>query len=242
MSFDPPEKAVKKVSAAIDKVKKELNGALGTATQQLERDDINRKIAFLESTLLVIINKDGKLNPAYEELANARVQQEIKNLTATVSLLKQSGSRVITNGTIRIHRQKTKLSKEYVEEVFHTAGFTISEIDPLKGMPKFPTNADKTYAELEALRGSKDPNPNGADLTQATDLYAFTAYLVGEPENAAEYRIKSTPELASLLDGFAKKFATRNDNLGKLCASLATSGKSYVFNSEDNRQAYEVYL
>ena len=242
LPFDPPEKAVKKVSAAIDKVKKELSGTLGTSTQQLERDEINRKIAFLDSTSSAIFNKDSKLKPAYEELADAKTKQEIEKLTATVSLLKQSGSRVITNGTIRIHRQKTRLSKEHVEEVFHDAGFTISEIDPLKDLPKFPTNADKIYAELEALRKSKDPNPNGADLTLATDLYAFAAYLVGEPENAVEYRAKATPELAALLDGFAKKFATRNDNLGKLCASLATAAKSYVFNSEDNRQAYEAYL
>ena len=243
LPFDPPEKAAKKVIAAIEKTKKELNGLLGTATQQLERDDINGKLDFLNTTYSTILSSDGKLTPAYEDLVKAKIKQEIENLTATVSLLKRSGSRVITNGTIRIHRQKTKLSKEHVEGVFHTAGFIISEIDPLKAMPKFPINADKTYAELEALRNSKNPNPNGADPSLATDLYAFTAYLAGEPENAVEYRIsKSTAELATLLDGFAKKLATRNDNHGKLCASLATAGKSYVFNSEDNRQAYEAYL
>jgi len=240
LPFDPPEKVAKKVSAAIDKVKKELG--TGTVTQQLERDEINKKLAFLESISSSIFQKDGKLNPTYEKLADAKTKQEIENLTATVSLLKQSGSRVITNGTIRIHRQKTKLSEEHVKEVFHTAGFSISEIDPLKELPKFPTNADIIYAELEALRKSKDPNPNGADLTLATDLYAFAAYLVGEPENAVEYRAKETPELATLLDGFAKKFAQRTDNLGHLCFSLATKAKSFVFNSEDNRHAYEAYL
>ncbi len=242
LSFDPPEKAAKKVSAAIDKAKKELSGALGTATQQLERDEINAKLSFLETTSTAIFSNDGKLTSAYEELAKARTKQEIENLTATVTLLSQSSSRWYTEGTLRIHRQKTKLSKENVEKVFIDAGFKKSEIDPLKALPKFPTNADKTFAELEVLRESKDPNPNGPDLTLATDFYAFAAYLVGEPENAAEYRSKSTPELATLLDGFAKRLATRNDNLGKLCASLATAGKSYVFNSEDNRQAYGAYL
>jgi predicted RNA-binding Zn-ribbon protein involved in translation (DUF1610 family) len=242
LPFDPPERAAKKVTAAIDRVKKELGGALGAATQQLERDEINEKLIFLDASSSGIFSNDGKLTQAYDELAEAKIKQEIEKLTAAVSLLKQSGSRTITNGTIRIHRQKTKLSKENVEDVFRNAGFTITEIDPLKAMPKFPTNADKTYNELEALRKSKDPNPNGADLTLATDLYAFAAYLAGEPENAAAYRNKSTPELAGLLDGFAKKFANLNDNLGKLRASLATAGKTYVFNSEDNRHAYEAYL
>jgi len=238
LPFDPPEKAPKKIKVAIDKTKKELNESLGTATQQLERDELNKKLRSLDK----FFGSDGKLSPDYEEEAKTRTRQEMEKLSATVALLSQSGSRWYTEGTLRIHRQKTKLSKEHVEEIFKAAGFNKSEIDPLKAFPKFPTNAEKTFIELEALRKSKDPNPNAADLTKSTDMYAFTAYLVGEPDNAAEYRSKSTPELASLLDGFAKKFAMRNDDLGKLCASLATAGKSYFFNSEDNRQAYETFL
>ncbi|MDR1802847.1 MAG: hypothetical protein LBQ94_04515 [Treponema sp.] len=241
LPFDPPEKAVKKIIAAIDKVKKELETVRGTSTQQLERDEINRKLAFLETTSSAIFSNDGKLTAVYEKLSKEKLGQETKNLSAIVSLLKQSGSRKITNGTIRIHQQKSKLSREHVEEVFRTAGFTITEIEPFK-MPEFPVNADKIYAELEALRKSKDSNPNGADLTKAVDLYAFAAYLADEPENAGEYRSKSTPDLANIFDDFAKKFAMRNDNLGKLCASLATAGKAYVFNSESNRKNYEAYL
>jgi hypothetical protein len=242
LSFDPPERAAKKVSAAVDRVKKELGGALGLANQQLERDEINRKLTFLDASSSSIFSKDGKLTPAYDTLAKAKTKQEIDNLAATVSLLKQFGSRTITNGTLRIHHQKTKLSKENVENVFRNAGFTITEIDPLKALPKFPTNTDRIHAELEALRKSKDPNPNGADLTLATDLYAFAAYLEGKPKNAAEYRGKPTTELKTLLEGFTVKLSTRNDNLGKLWASLATAGKTYVFDSEDHRQAYESYL
>jgi predicted RNA-binding Zn-ribbon protein involved in translation (DUF1610 family) len=240
LPFDPPEKAAKKVTAAIDKTKKDINGLLGTVTQQLERDDINRKLKFLETVSAAIFSNDGKLISQYEDMVKARTEQEIKKLTATVSVLKQSGFRMVTNGTIRVHRQKTKLSKEHVEEVFRASGFTISEINPLKAMPKFPELADKTYAELEALQKSKDPQ--GADLTKVKDLYALAAYLSGGPENAVEYCGKSTVELKNLFDDFARKLSTRNDDLGKRCAALATHGKIYVFNSEDNRQAYETYL
>jgi hypothetical protein len=74
------------------------------------------------------------------------------------------------------------------------------------------------------------------------DLYDLAAYLAGEPEKAAEYRGKSTPELKSLFDGFAKEYSTRTDNFGHLCSALAIYGKIYVFDSEDHRQDYEAYL
>jgi biotin carboxyl carrier protein len=132
-----------------------------------------------------------------------------------------------------------------VEDVFRSAGFTVrSTADLFKKYPGFPTNADKIYAELEAFRNSKDPKPNtnGAALKRVEDLYDFAAYLAGEPENAAVYRSKSTDELKSRFDGLAKEYSTRTDNFGHLCSSLATYGKTYVFDSEDHRQGYEAYL
>ena len=242
LPFDPPEKAAKKVKTAIEKVKKELNSALGTTTQQIERDTINEKLSFLDSTAADILSGDAKLTPRYDEMARKHTETEVENLKAAVALLKLSGTRIVTNGTIRVQRGKTKLSKGNVEKAYRDAGITISEIDSLAAYPKFPTNADKIFTELEVLRKIKDPNPQGKDLTLAVDLYAFVAYLCGEPENSAEYKSKAASELASLLDRFSKQFSTRNDNLGKLCASIATAGKSYVFNSEDNRKAYNAFL
>ena len=121
-------------------------------------------------------------------------------------------------------------------------GFSIVDIDPLAAMPMFPKNAERTHSEIVALGRTKDPNPNGADTSVVTDLYAFAAYLEGEPENAALYRSKTTAELLGLFDSHAKRFAMRNDDLGKLCASLSTAAKTYVFNSDENRQAYENFL
>jgi len=240
LPFDPPEKSAKKVIDAIDKLKKELNGDLRSTSQQLKHDEINGKLRYLDEISQTIFSSDGKLTDAYKELANAKTKQERETLKAAVLLLKQSGSRVITNRKIGYHKRERKLSKEHVEEVFRNEGFEISEIDPLKALPKFPTNVKYIDDELDALRKDKAPN---ADLTKVTNLYAYAAYL-GEkkPENEAEYRSKTTQELANLLDEKAKEFSPRNDDLGKRCASLATAGKSYVFNSEENRQKYEAYL
>jgi predicted RNA-binding Zn-ribbon protein involved in translation (DUF1610 family) len=251
LPFDPPEKAPKKVKEAIEKKLKELGTSLGNESQQLKRNEYNGAIAFLKACLgegdaSLPIFDGGKLNALYIELAETRTKKEISILKATVDFQKQSGAHVITNGTIRTQVRKTRLSKENVEKIYQEAGFTISTVDPNKAYPKFPTNADKIYDELKVLRGMKDQNPQGHDLAMCVDLYAFTAYLSSTPGNAAEnpveYKSKSTSELKSILDGFSRPLSQRNDPLGKLLASIASAGKSYVFNSEDSRAAYEKHL
>ena len=243
LPFDPPEKAPKKIKGALDKADKSLSGALGTVTQQAERDELNAKIKYLKDMRVELFGADGKLTPKMDELANARVQKAKTRLEATVRLLKlDGGDLVVTSGTIKEQRKKTKLSKESVEEIYNKHGFSIADIDPLAAFPKFPANAERIYKELAQLRVSKDPNPKGADLTLVHDLYAFAAYLEGEPENTAEYRIHETKELESQFDSYARKNTMRNDTLGKLCVSLATAGKKYVFDSEEHRTQYDAFL
>jgi len=243
LPFDPAEKTPKKVIVAIEKTKKELNKALGTETQQTKRDEIHEKLECLESFKYPLVS-GGKLTPAYENLAKTRTRIEVEKLTATAYLLKQSGRRWYTDGMLCTHRQKTKLLKERVEEVFRTAGFVKSPVNPLKYYPKFPTNADKIYEELGSLRKKKDPNPNAPNLATIKDLYAFAAYLDGGmPENAEEYRSsKSTHELKELFDDKGIKLSGRNDDLGKLLASINGMGKSFIFNDDKNRKEYDEYL
>lgn len=244
LSFDPPEKSAKKVKVIIDKKIKELGTSLGSSTQQLERDEKTAQLEFLKSVSEKILSPDGKklIESAYQLLATQRVDSEMKRLKSTAFLMSQTGSLLISDGTIKFHRRERKLSEEHVKEVFTSLGFSIVNIDPLSSFPKFPTNAERTYSEIIALRKTKDPNPNGADTSLVKDLYSFAAYLNAEPENAALYRTKATAELAELFDSHAKKFSMRNDNLGKLCASLSTAAKKYIFSSEENRQAYEDFL
>jgi hypothetical protein len=245
LPFDPPEKAAKKVSAAIEKTVKDLGTALGSATQQIERDRINGELKFLQDRKSEVLTPDGKLTTQYEALSKSRVDRELENLKSTVNFLivtLKGKGRIVTNGTIKTQTRKTKLSKENVEFVYKQMGFTIKEIDPISAMPKFPTNAERIYDELAALRRAKDPNPLGADVTMAVDMYAFIAYLKNEPNNAVEYRGKTTTELASILDDYSKRFSTRNDDLGKLCASLSTAGKTFIFKSDNSRHAYELHL
>ena len=244
LSFDPPEKSAKKIKSAIDKKVKDLGASLASSTQTIERDEITARINFLKEISEKVLVLDGKkLNESeYQTLASQRVDSELKRLRSTASLLAQAGTLRISEGMIKFHRRERKLSEEHVREIFTGLGFSIVNIDPLSAMPKFPKNAERTHSEIVALSRTKDPNPNGPDTSLVTDLYAFAAYLEGEPENAALYRSKTTAELLGLFDSHAKKFSMRNDNLGKLCNSLSTAAKTYVFNSDENRQAYENFL
>ncbi len=167
---------------------------------------------------------------------------ECAKLTSAAQLLKQAGCHTITSGTVRIHLRKTKLSRAHIEEVYRDEGFTISEIDTLAAYPKFPTNSEGLFMELDALSKLQDPNPNGADLRMIKDLYFFVAYLNGELENAAEYRNMTTSELEKLLKSAARGLTVRNDSFGIRCCSLATSARIYVFNTDKNRAAYDIYL
>lgn len=244
LPFDPPEKSAKKVKVAFDKKIKDLGASLASATQQIERDEITARIKFLEAAARKVFVSDGKkLNESeYQALASQRVDSELKRLTSTASLMSQTGSLLISEGMVKFHRRERKLSEEHVREIFTGLGFSIVDIDPLSAMPKFPTNAERTHTEIAALSRTKDPNPNGPDTSLVTDLYAFAAYLEGEPENAALYRSKTTAELLGSFDSHAKRFSMRNDDLGKLCNSLSTAAKKYVFNSDENRQAYDDFL
>lgn len=244
LSFDPPEKSARKVKATIDKKVKDLGTSLTNESQQIKRDEITARMEFLKAVSEKILVSNGKkLNEGeYLALASQRVDSELKRLKSTALLMSQVGSSVISVGMIKFHRKERKLSEENVRKVFRELGFSIVEVDPLAAMPTFPKNAERTYSEIVALSRMKDPNPNGTDTSLVTDLYAFAAYLEGEPENAALYRSKMTTELLGLFDSHAKRFAMRNDDLGKICASLSTAAKTYVFNTDENRQAYENFL
>ena len=243
LSFDPAEKAAKKIKAAIEKAEKSLGGMLGSISQQAQRDEINGKLDLLREVKAEVLSNDGKVLPKFAELADERKTTSRKRLESAIRLEKLSKSElVVTNGKIKAQKKNTRLSKESIEDAYRSYGFTILNIDPFAAMPKFPTNSEKIYSELAILRESRDPNPNGADLTKVYDLYSFAAYLSGEPENAAEYKDMSTRDISNLFDEYSKKNSMRNDPLGKLCVSIATAGKTNVFNNETNRKAYEQFL
>jgi len=244
LPFDPPEKSAKKVKAAIDKKVKELGASLGSETQQVKRDEMTEQINLLNDTASTILAPDGKkvVESTYSALAEARTQSEIAKLKATANLMAMTGTKVITEAAIKELRKERKLSDEHVREVFTNLGFSVKSFEGIDVASLFPKQIKKTDEYISALSKTKDPNPNGADTSLVIDLYSFAAYLMEEPENSVVYRGKGTDELLGIFDTFSKKFSQRNDNLGKLCASIATAAKTYVFNSDENRKKYDFHL
>ena len=244
LTFDPPETNARQVKKKIDQKKTELGSDLGRETQQTNRDALQVQIDYLDGIAAAILSPDGKklIDSAFKPLADEKTAAELSALSATVELLALTGGHTVTEATIRHYKKESRLSVEHVKKSFTDAGFEIIDKDPLAAFPKFPTNADRIYSELAALRRTKDPNPNGADTSIAIDLYAFAAYISNDTGSVALYRAMETKELWAIFDPASRRYSQRNDDLGKLCGSLSAAAKTYVFNSDDNRAAYERHL
>lgn len=244
LAFDPPETNAKQVKKKIDRKREEIGSALGRETQQTNRDAFQAQIDYLDGIVVQILSPDGKklIDSAFKPLADKKTADELSALSATVELLVLTGGHTVTESTVRHYKKESRLSVEHVKKVFIDAGFEIIDKDPLVAFPKFPTNADRIYSELAALRRTKDPNPNGADTSVVLDLYSFAAYISNDVENIALYRAMETKELWAIFDPASRKYSQRNDDLGKLCGSLSAAAKTYVFNSDENRAAYERHL
>lgn len=244
LAFDPPETNARQVKKKIDQKKAELGSALGRETQQADRETLQAQIDSLDGITAQILSSDGKklIDSTFKLLADKKRATELSALSATVELLALTGGRTVTEAAIRHYRKESRLSAEHVKEVFANAGFEIIDKDPLADFPKFPTNADRIYSELAALRRAKDPNPNGADTSGVSDLYSFAAYISNDAENTVLYRAMGTKELWAIFDPASRRYSQRSDDLGKLCGSLSAAAKTYVFNSDENRAAYERHL
>lgn len=245
LAFDPPETNAKKVKKEIDQKVAELGSALGRETQQTNRDALQAKKDYLEGVAARILSPDGKkiIDQGYiKSLAEKKIDAEMSALRSKVKLYAMAGKHIVTAKAIRDQRKETKLSAEHVKEIYQAAGFEIVEVNMLAAYPKFPANIDRTHSDLVALRGTKDPNPNGADTSVVEDLYAFAAYLENDVASIPLYRDLDREKLWSIFNTASLRFSQRNDNLGKLCGQLSAAAKTNVFDSDENREAYNLYL
>lgn len=245
LAFDPPETNAKKVKKEIDQKVAELGSALGRETQQTNRDALQAKKDYLEGVAARILSPDGKKIIDHEyikSLAEKKIDAEMSALRSKVRIYARAGKHIVTAKAIRDQRRDTKLSADHVKEIYLTAGFEIVEVNLLAAYPKFPANIDRTHDDLVALRGTKDPNPNGADTSVVDDLYAFAAYLENDITSIPLYRALDREKLWSIFNTASLRFSQRNDNLGKLCGQLSAAAKTNVFDSDENQEAYNLYL
>ncbi|MCL2527645.1 MAG: hypothetical protein FWE42_04420 [Defluviitaleaceae bacterium] len=250
ISFDPVETRATKVKEAIEKASRDLDGLLGSESSSVKRDEYNANKASLAAIKSKILEQpdEKKLTPYFKELAEKRTQQEVAALKASVNLIPKN-KRTVTEGFIKNRRREgLRLDVSTIRKVYEDEKFEILPA-PKMVKPDFPTNADKIYDLLEAIRTQPDYNifyPNVPGNTHVKDLYAFAAFLEGEPENASEYRSRLTEELAEIFNKHTIKNAARQedkrDPLALAIKDLCSLAKTNVFTNDTTRASYEKHL
>ena len=243
LSFDPPDKSQRRVEKAISEAVSKISSKLGRETQQHCRDALQAQIDFLNQQS-ALINTVGWIEASkhFVTMAEQRKQREQERVQFAASLLVQNGITSLNEGVVRSFRQKTGLSAENLTQLLLQSGIVLSSNAFHSRLPKFPTYGERILFNLEELRATKDPNPNGPDTSRVTDLYVFAAYLMDDLGHADLYNNLSTGELKTIFDLASRKYSCRNDNLGKLCGSISALASHNVFNSDDNRKSYEALM
>ena len=243
LSFDPPDKSQRRVEKAISEAVSKISSKLGRETQQHCRDALQAQIDFLNQQS-ALINTAGWVEASkhFATMAEQRKLREQERVQFAASLLVQNGITSLNEGVVRSFRQKTGLSAETLKQSFLQLGIELSSDAFYSRLPKFPTYGERILIDLDELRATKDPNPNGPDTSRVTDLYVFAAYLMDDLGHADLYKNLSTSELKTIFDLAARKYSCRNDNLGKLCGSISALASHNVFNSDDSRKGYEALM
>ena len=243
LSFDPPDKSQRRVEKAISEAVSKISSKLGRETQQHCRDALQAQIDFLNQQS-ALINTAGWVEASkhFATMAEQRKLREQERVQFAASLLVQNGITSLNEGVVRSFRQKTGLSAETLKQSFLQSGIELSSDAFYSRLPKFPTYGERLLIDLDELRATKDPNPNGPDTSRVTDLYVFAAYLMDDLGHADLYKNLSTSELKTIFDLAARKYSCRNDNLGKLCGSISALASHNVFNSDDSRKGYEALM
>ena len=243
LSFDPPDKSQKRVEKAISEAVFKISSQLGCESQQLYRDAFQTQLDFLNQQS-ALINTAGWLEASkyFAALSAKRKKQECEKVQFAASLLAQNGIKSLDKRILQSLRMKTGLSIETLTQLLEKSGINLHPSDLSDKFPKFPMNGERIQIELEELRATKDPNPNGPDTSRVTDLYIFAAYLMDDLGHANLYKDLSTSELKTIFDLATRKYSCRIDNLGMLCCSISSSASHYVFNSDDSRKGYEALM
>ena len=240
IAFDPPENKANVVKRKIEDKIADLRVDESHETQQLKKDELRETIVFLEDALKNLLSSDGKkLTPDFKTLASQKTASQKETLERAVNLVK---GQTVTKQRVREYKKNYRLSEENIKRILESRQVKIVDVNPLKAFPKFPTHVEEIHANIEALRKTKDPNPNAPDVSRLDDLYAFAAYLCDDMKRVDSYRKKSRKDLLDIVAEASGKYSQRNDNLGKLIQGIATKAQSFVFNSDDNHEGYERYL
>lgn len=245
------EKNAPAVKAAITRKEKELGEAMSTSNQE-KRREAEAQLKFLQGKRDEMFGSGAKFKPVFTAMVRARIELLKKRLDKRVNLEASMRSvRVITTGKLKELRNTTAVSGglplDEIKAVYVANGFTIEESPAPAKLPKFPTNIDNTYRELERLRERvrKDMaiNPKRESADSVEDLYTFAAYISDDLASASGYRKYPASRLKSICEEYQRRYTMLPDTtIEKLAANIAGQAASHVFDSEEHRKSYDLYI
>ena len=240
LPFDPPEKSAKKVKAAIDKKVKELGAILVCETQRVKRDEMTEQIKLLNDINATILDSNDL--SSIKTLAEKKLDSELKKLLSIIGLMMDADITVLSEPVVKYYHRKSGLSYKRICDEFETLGFSIHQEKAFDVRELFPKNIKHLCDDLISLNRLTQSNSCDSSAIFVDNLYSFIAYLMETPENKLSYKKLSTEELRGMITVLSKTLCNRCDSVGMVAASIATYAKTCVFDSEEHRNSYDLYL
>lgn len=237
---DPPQSDASKVKKAID----EKIASLQTSWNITKKDDEKKQFEYLQSISVQIISADGKkLMPLFKQLAEKKTQQRIREFSAMVQILTQSGKHTVTKKERSRYKTKFGLSDKNIDKILTDAKVEIIDFNTKAALPKFfdDVKIKDIQNNIDKLRHAKDPNPNAVDNSVVDSLYSFAAYLKNDIQHIASYKSKDRVKLHQIFTDAAHKYSGHNDPIGGCCNNLSNAGVA-MFGSDEKRKEYDDYL
>lgn len=245
------EKNAPAVKAAITRKEKELGEAMSTSNQE-KRREAEAQLRFLQGKRDEMFGSGAKFKPVFAAMVRARIELLKKRLDKRVKLEVAARSvHVIMMGKLRNIRNNAAVSGglplDEIKAVYEANGFTIEESTAPANLPKFPTNIENTYRELEKFRerarNDMKINPKRESADSVGDLYTFAAYISDDMLSAAGYRKYPASRLKSICEEYQRRYTMLPDTtIEKLAANIAGQAASHVFDSEEHRKSYDLYI
>ena len=239
------------VRAAIDRKLKELGEAMSTSNQEKRREaEAGRK--FLQDKRDEMFGNGANFKPVFSAMVKARIELLKKRLDSRVKIEAAARSvHTVTTGKLKSIRNNVAVSGGLplaeIRAVYEANGFTVEETPAPVSLPKFPRNIENTYRELgefrERVRKDMAINPKRESADGVEDLYTFAAYISDDIASAGSYRKYPVSRLKSICDEYQRRYTALQDGtVEKLAANIAGQAASHVFDSEDHRKSYDLYI
>lgn len=240
LSIDPIEKDSKIIKEAIEDWKKKLEELRSVSSDQTERQFIRHQLSFHDEMKKLIGDTSFR-----ETEANSLKEIRIRQLEALLDIMlaSQQGDRKVTNAQIKNIKDKLKLSVPTIRSIYKNKGYEIMTFKKNNKLGDIFLNDIKANELSQGISNLQAINsPYYPWASKVKDLYDLMYYYSEEPGNLDSFKKKKTTDLYNMLDSWSVEYASDMSTEGRILSGLFSIGRSYVFDSEENRKKYNQTL